>query len=116
MENVGRITICDMLDWEYTHSSFYECKYEDLIEDIDMILFHKIFSFLGFQGSLIPSLLTIVYNKSLFSGQNIKSVHIRSGKTNQWKMYFKPIHKDRFLELFGDGLNRLGYARNNDWN
>lgn len=115
MENVGKETICDMLNWDYTRSSFYELKYEDLIEDIDLILFHKIFSFLGFPGSMIPNLLAVAYNKSLFSGQHSKSVHIRSGKTNQWKEYFKPNHKDRFLGLFGDALIRLGYEKNNNW-
>ena len=113
MENVGRETIFNMLNWDYTRSSFYELKYEDLIEDIDLILFHKIFSFLGFPGSVIPNLLAIAYNKSLFSGLHSKSVHIRSGKTNQWKEYFKPNHKDRFLGLFGDALIRLGYENNN---
>ncbi|MFX0202290.1 MAG: sulfotransferase domain-containing protein [Candidatus Hodarchaeota archaeon] len=115
MENVGKETICDMLNWDYTCSSFYELKYEDLIEDIDLILFHKIFSFLGFPGSVIPNLLAIAYNKSLFSGLHSKSVHIRSGETNQWKKYFKPNHKDRFLELFGDALIRLGYEKKTNW-
>lgn len=115
MENAGRSTICDMMNWDYTRSSFYEVKYEDLIEDLDLILFHKMFSFLGFPGLMIPRLLTVAYNRSLFSGRQEKSVHIRSGKTNQWKGYFKPSHKDRFLELFGDGLQRLGYEKDNNW-
>jgi len=115
MENSGRETICDMLNWNYTRSSFYEMKYEDLIKDTDLMLFHKLFCFLGFPGSVIPSLLAISYNNSLFSGQHRKSVHIRSGETNQWKNYFKPSHKDRFLELFGDALIRLGYEKDDNW-
>ena len=115
MENAGRDTIRDMMNWDYTRASFCEIKYEDLIEDFDLILFHKMFSFLGFPGSRIPRLLTVAYGRSLFSGQQKKSVHIRSGKTNQWKRHFKPSHKDRFLELFGDGLQRLGYEKDDNW-
>jgi hypothetical protein len=116
MEHVGRETIEDMLNWDYTHPSFYELKYEDLIKDIDLVLFQKIFSFLGFPGSLIPSLLSISYKNSLFSGELHKSTHIRSGKPNQWKKHFKTLHKNRFLELFDNALIKLGYEKDDNWN
>lgn len=115
MEHSGRENIGDMLRWDYNRSSFFEIKYEELIADTDLMLFHKLFIFLGFPGSAIPGLLAIAYNKSLFSGLHGKSVHIRSGKANQWKKYFKPIHKQRFIELFGDVLIRLDYEKDNNW-
>lgn len=115
MENVGRETINDMLNWDYNHPSFLEIKYEDLIVDTNLILFHNIFSFLNFPGQILPYLLLIAHTNSIFSGKISKSVHIRSGKTRQWKKYFKAKHKDRFIELFGDGLIRLGYEKDNDW-
>lgn len=115
MGMAGRNNIRDMLNWDYSRSCFFELKYENLIEDIDLTLFHELFVFLGFPGSVIPSLLAIAYNKSLFSGQHSKSIHIRSGTVNQWKKYFKPIHKDRFLELYGDTLIRLGYEKDDNW-
>ena len=115
MENTAQNAIHRMVKWDYTNPYFYEVKYEELIEDYDLMLFHRIFSFLGFPGSVIPNLLIIAYNNSLFSNQRIKSAHIRSGKKNQWKNYFKPIHKDRFLQLFGDCLIQLGYEKDNNW-
>jgi hypothetical protein len=104
-----------MLNWDYDRSSFYELKYEELIEDVDLRLFHDVFTFLGFPGSTIPSLLGVAYSNSLFSSQVRRSTHIRSGQKNQWKKYFKPLHKDRFLSLFDDALVRLGYETSNDW-
>lgn len=115
MEHSARRTIIDMTNWDYENPNFFEIKYENLIKDVDLILFHEIFTFLGFPGRAIPDLLTIAYNKSLFSGRKKKSKHVRSGKSKQWKQYFKQCHKDRFLELFGDILIQLGYEQDNDW-
>jgi hypothetical protein len=115
MENSSRAGIREMLDWDYRRKEFIEVKYEELIEDLNLKLFHEIFSFLGFPGSAIPLLLTIAYDKSLFSGYIKKSGHVRSGKKKQWKRYYKQVHKERFIELFDDALIRLGYEKNNDW-
>jgi len=115
MENSGLRGIQEMLDWNYKNPAFFEVKYEDLISDENLIIFHDIFTFLGFPGEAIPQILRIAYDNSLFSGNLRKSVHVRSGRTRQWEKYFKPIHKDRFLGLFGDALIRLGYESNDDW-
>jgi hypothetical protein len=115
MEHAGGKTIRDMLNWNYGHPHFRELKYEDLIRDFDLVLFHEIFTFLGFPGSVLPSLLAIAYDRSLFSGERAQSGHVRSGKTAQWKEYFKPAHKEAFLRLFGDALVRLGYEQDDSW-
>jgi hypothetical protein len=115
MENSAPYGIRDILNWDYKNPAFFEVKYEDLILDENLILFHKIFVFLGFPGKAIPQILRISYDNSLFSGTLRKSIHIRSGETKQWEKYFKPSHKARFLELFGDALIRLGYESNDDW-
>lgn len=114
MENRAADTIGDMLSWDYSRSSFFELKYEDLIEDTQLMLFHEVFIFLGFPGSLIPHLLSIAYENSLFSGL-VESDHVRSGKKDQWRRFFQQNHKDRFLELFGDALIRLGYETDAGW-
>ncbi|MFZ5856402.1 MAG: sulfotransferase domain-containing protein [Chloroflexota bacterium] len=44
-----------------------------------------------------------------------KSPTFRSGKTGEWKKYFKEEHKRVFKEVVGDLLVRLGYEKNNDW-
>lgn len=115
MEHAGLEGIQGMLAWNYATPEFIEVKYEDLIEDVDLMLFHRIFSFLGFPGKCIPQLLEIAYAASMFSGNVSKSVHVRSGKARQWEEYFNRRHKTRFVELFGDALVRLGYEKNNNW-
>jgi Sulfotransferase domain len=115
MEHAGRVTIEEITRWDYTSPSFCELKYEDLIRDTDLMVFHKAFSFLGFPGSILPGALAIAFSKSLFSNQPSASNHIRSGEVAQWEQYFTRSHKERFLELFGDVLIRLGYENNNDW-
>jgi hypothetical protein len=115
MEHVGLEGIQEMLNWNYATPDFFEVRYEDLIADSDLMLFHRIFLFLGFPGKCIPELLEIAYAASIFSGNVSKSVHVRSGKARQWEQYFNPRHKSRFVELFGDALVRLGYEESNDW-
>jgi hypothetical protein len=104
-----------MLTWDYQQPEFMEIKYENLIEDRDLILFHEIFTFLGFPGQAIPALLAIAYQNSLFSGRLQKTLHIRSGKKGQWKQYFTPAHKERFIDLFGEALIQLGYEKDQTW-
>ncbi len=44
-----------------------------------------------------------------------KSPTFRSGKTGEWKKYFKDEHKRVFKEVAGDLLIRLGYEKDGDW-
>lgn len=44
-----------------------------------------------------------------------KSPTFRSGKTGEWKKYFKDEHKAIFKEVAGDLLVKLGYEERNDW-
>jgi hypothetical protein len=115
MEHTGRETIEEMIGWNYSMPSFYELKYEDIINDADLMQFHRVFSFLGFPGRLIPGLLSIAQGASLSSQPRNTSDHIRSGLAAQWKQYFTPRLKSRFIELFGTALIHLGYERDHDW-
>jgi hypothetical protein len=115
MENSGYRNINKILNWDYTNQNFLEIKYEELIVDSELKLFSKIFTFLGFPINIMPNLLNISYNKSMFSGKIKQTEHIRSGKSKQWKEHFKPIHKSKFNALFDNALTRLGYEPNNEW-
>ena len=44
-----------------------------------------------------------------------KSPTFRSGKTGEWKKYFKEEHKKIFKEVAGDLLVKLGYEENSNW-
>lgn len=109
MENAAMYTIKKMLDWDYANPCFFETRYEDLVQDHSLEIFKQIFVFLGYPDDDLPELLNIAYKNSLFSG--VKSPHIRSGKPYQWKQYFTPALKFRFLELYGDALQVLGYEK-----
>jgi len=113
MEHTGGRDIEEMLSWNYENTSFLELKYEHLMQDTDLVIFHRTFTFLGFPGATIPGLLQIAYDNSLFSG--FKSAHARSGNSNQWQEHFTPRVKSRFQELFGDAVERLGYEGGADW-
>lgn len=104
-----------MKEWDYSNNNFIEIKYENLINDSNLELFHDIFVFLGFRSEAILKCLNIAYGKSLFSQKKKKTSHIRSGKTRQWEKYFKPKHKKKFYALHGDLLVRLGYEEDDAW-
>src|SRR5262245_45760294 len=99
MDYCGRHIIEQILAWNFDDPSFLEVKYENLIADEQLFLFHTIFNFLGFPGKAIPRTLRIAYDNSLFSGIIKNHPHVRSGKAKQWEEYFTPHHKRRFLEL-----------------
>ncbi len=44
-----------------------------------------------------------------------RSPTFRSGKTGEWRKYFKPEHTRLFKEAAGELLIRLGYEKDNDW-
>jgi hypothetical protein len=108
--------IRDMLDWNYANSKFYEAKYEDLIEDVELHRFRDIFTFLRLPEDQMDEILQIAFINSLFSGQAAAPPgHIRSGRPRQWQLYFTKNLYRQFLHLFGDVLIRLGYERNDQW-
>ena len=115
MEHAFLKNLQEMVKWDYQNPDFLEIKYEQLINDENLLLFHKMFTFLGFPGRVIPTCLRVAHDKSLFSGKVGISNHIRSGKVQDWDRYLNNFHKKRFLELFGDALVRLGYETNDSW-
>jgi len=44
-----------------------------------------------------------------------RSPTFRSGKTGEWKKYFKDEHKRLFKDVAGDLLVQLGYEKDNNW-
>ena len=115
MDNVGAATIQEMVAWDYENPAFLEVKYEDLISDCELFLFHRIFVHLGFQSRTLPDLLKIAYSMSLFSGNLKRSEHVRSGNSGQWRRYFTPALRDAFAQRHGDSLRALGYEQDGAW-
>jgi len=115
MKHSTRATIRHLLAWDYQNPNFIEVKYEDLIQDRELILFRRIFQFLGFPESSLDRLCQISYAQSLFSGQVVNTGHIRSGRPSQWVDVFNYTLRRRFIDNFGDALIRLGYEPDNNW-
>ena len=115
MENAGTNGTQEMLSWDYENPQILEIKYEDLVVDEELFLFHKMFNFLGFHGSVIPDLLQIAHDNSLFSGKIKNSIHVRSGATSQWPEYFNLEIRERFEKQFPGALVRLGYESDDSW-
>lgn len=89
-------------------------RFEDLIEKRDEVL-DAMLAQVEKTGYKLP----IAREKALATLaetiQPAKSKTFRTGKTAEWKKYFKPEHKALFKEVAGDLLVRLGYEETNDW-
>ena len=87
--------------------------FEDLINDRISVLTRIMDHFLA--RAPLPSTRQLILD-SLESSINPKrSPTFRSGKTGEWKKYFKEEHKKIFKEVAGNLLLKLGYEKNNDW-
>ncbi len=95
------------------HRELLPIRFEDLVEDrartLDRILEH-------FLGRVPLALDREVILEGLEASINPKrSPTYRSGKTGEWKKYFKPEHKALFKAVSGSLLVRLGYEKDNNW-
>ena len=63
----------------------------------------------------LPSTRELILDSLESSINPRRSPTFRSGKTGEWRKYFKEEHKKIFKEVAGDLLQKLGYEKNNDW-
>lgn len=120
MEGTSQEIITEMAAWDYNNPHFLEIKYEDIIHN-ESEVFYQIFKHYQFSEPAIQNCLKIAEkfsfkNKSRCKkGEINNKSHLRSGRTGEWLEIFTNRHKERFKELFGDVLIKLGYETNNDW-
>ena len=98
------------LDW-LNHPEVLAIHFEDLIHDraatLTRIMDHLLARVpLQSPRNLILEALEASINPA-------KSPTFRSGKTGEWKKYFKDEHKKLFNDVAGDLLVKLGYQENN---
>jgi len=116
MRNSAGRVITDMRQWRYGMPNTIECKYEDLIIDIELELFDKVLRHLGLLSDDPETCYAIVRNNSLFGELGKKEVrHVHSGQARQWQRLFNSELAVEFLALFGDVLIRLGYESDDSW-
>jgi hypothetical protein len=89
-------------------------RFEDLIHKRDEML-NAMLDQVEKTGYRIPTPRPQALEILVETIQPKKSKTFRSGKTGEWKKYFKPEHKSLFKEVAGDLLVRLGYEQDNDW-
>jgi sulfotransferase 6B1 len=100
------------LDWLY-QPEVLAIHFEDLIQDRAATLNRILDHFLAHVPLRASRQLVL---DSLESSINpTKSPTFRSGKTGEWKKYFKDEHKVIFKNVAGELLIRLGYETDNDW-
>jgi hypothetical protein len=100
------------LDW-LNHPEVLAIHFESLINDRVQTLTGIMDHFLAQVPLQTPRQLIL---GSLESAINpTKSPTFRTGKTGEWKKYFKDEHKKIFKDAAGNLLIRLGYEKDNDW-
>jgi hypothetical protein len=115
MDQSGGETITELINWDYTLPQSLEYKYEDLIEDSDMILFTKAAIHLGFEPHELEECRRQYWDQSLFGKKRSGGQHIRSGKTEQWRHVFDATLAAKFVTNFGTVLQELGYETDDSW-
>jgi hypothetical protein len=106
----------EMLAWDYSQPEFLELKYEDVIAD-EAACFDRVFRHFGFADPDVRAGLEIVERMSFrrVAGRNVGEVgaasHLRSGRPGEWRTHLGAAHLERWQELAGDAVTRLGYSR-----
>ena len=117
MNYYGAWTIESMLAWNYAQEGMLELKFEHLMRDYDAT-FHKIFTHIGLSGAQLRAAMRTAANHDLSkkSDHEIRAIkHVSSKKPGKWQHCFTDAHRQRFHELFGDALVRLGYETGDNW-
>jgi hypothetical protein len=111
----------------FIHLGLYESEGKDLIPQSTLTI-NKVLSKIGLKShakrlSLNDSLIDALIKKHSFnklSGGRDRGVsddfsHYRKGISGDWKNHFEVIHKEKFKELYGDIVVKLGYEHDNHW-
>lgn len=109
LEHFGATTVAQMLEWDSADPRFLEFRYEDLVADVELRVFHDMFTFLGFRGRALAIALAHAWKHSLFGARH-PGGHVRSGSTRQFEEHFTAAVHAAFNSRFPDAVSRLGYA------
>ena len=110
--NMGRV-IRKMFSFD-RQGVFRDIRYEDLIVDVNMTLWHDISIYLGMQGSEIIRSLEVFWRFSIFGkmkelAQSGKHSHIFNGQPRQWQTQLTPSILDMIQGEFESEITGLGY-------
>ena len=102
-----------MARWDYGQPEFLELRYEDAFAD-EQATFEKLFRWYGVDEEAIALALDTVDRVSLKRGGALPN-HARSGRPGEWRSRLASDHIERFKELTGDLVVRLGYEAGPHW-
>lgn len=109
LRNVSGKVINDMLNFE-SRGIFLTIRYENSINDDNMLAWHDHLVYLGFHREEILVALDAVWNNSIFGNAKVKlREHIQSANLDEWKSSITPRVEQELRLLFPDALTRLGY-------
>jgi len=111
MDNFATSTIRQMANWDYHTNHFFELRYEDLVKDVDCMIFRSAFLHLGFTDSNLELAMQICSENSIANKNYLllNSNHIRSGQTEQWRKYFTAELHEIFEKKFPGVIQKLSY-------
>lgn len=116
MDNSSASTLRDMERWRYGRANCFEARYEDLRQDVELVMWQRIMTFLGLDAGEQAIGSRRFWQNSLFGGlSRLGNKHVRSGAIAQWRREFTPELAVAFLERFPRALQALGYEKNAAW-
>jgi hypothetical protein len=108
--------LANMVSWDKSLPNSVECRYEDMIADVEGTRFRETARHLGFDAREIPVCAEAFWKQSIFGGKaDRKSAHVRSGAARQWPSVFDRSLAIAFEEQHGAALVTLGYERDSSW-
>lgn len=104
-------------EWDMDDPDMMEVSYEALMGDGRDDLYHEIFAFLGCDGECLQmgSDLMRLFEAKRRTGRSTdaakaRHAHIRSGRSEQWRVELTPAHLDYIEAQLGPVLRKFGYA------
>lgn len=108
MDNAAGSNIRAMDNFD-SQNIFEHVKYESLITDTNLYLWHRLSVFLGFEGREILISMEKFWFNALFGGADTNDPHVQDGSVNQFKDIFDKSLAAEFHKRFEGVLGRLGY-------
>ncbi|MGO8871068.1 MAG: sulfotransferase domain-containing protein [Acidimicrobiales bacterium] len=105
--------VATMGSWDYEQPEFLEIRYEDALADQEGT-FERLFRWYGLNDSATTVGMEAVKRLSIANGGAVGN-HVRSGQPGQWMDRLSDDHIERFKELTGDLVVRLGYESGTNW-
>tara|TARA_R110002073_G_scaffold118918_5_gene259225 strand:+ start:147395 stop:148228 length:834 start_codon:yes stop_codon:yes gene_type:complete len=93
---------------------FRDVKYEELILDVDMMLWHELMVGLGLGGRDLIRAIKAFWESSVFGDMKNAAAsgthkHIRDGRARQWETQLSDVGLGLIEDAFGDVIVGLGY-------